>query len=188
MGIGGKIWTISNALSMARIVLVVPIAFLLLRASPGHNFIAALLVIAAGLTDLFDGILARHLNQVTEFGKIIDPLADKIGIASIAVILTLQAKLPFWFLLLVLARDVSIFIGGLYVKRAYGIVLMSNWAGKWASACMAFLLLIAVLDVPFLISAKYFFLEASAAMLVISSVLYARRLRSMITRKNTYIV
>jgi CDP-diacylglycerol--glycerol-3-phosphate 3-phosphatidyltransferase len=170
-----RIWTISNFLSILRVLLIVPVAYFVLRREPGDGIIAFFLVIVAGLTDLFDGMLARKLNQVTELGKVIDPLADKMCVAVIGLILTLQHRLPIWFFVGAITRDIVILIGGIYIRRKMGLILMSNWAGKWAVAFIAFLFSVLILDIPQLDTLMYIFLAGSSILLVISSVLYAMR-------------
>ena len=169
------IWTLSNALSFVRLLLAIPISLLLIRNEPASNVYAALLMVTAAVTDLFDGMLARMLNEVTEFGKIIDPLADKISVGIITIILAVQNKLPVWFLASVLVRDAIIFLGGVYIRRAKGIILQSNWTGKWAVTTVALFVLVVVLDLESVLWLKEVLLMASTIMLVISFVLYLKR-------------
>jgi len=74
-----KIFTISNILSLSRIVIVIPIIYFLDlgNSNPRYNLTAFALMIIGALTDTFDGQLARKMNQITNFGKVIDPIADK---------------------------------------------------------------------------------------------------------------
>lgn len=106
----------------------------------------ALLGIAA-LTDKLDGVLARRYNQITEWGKILDPLADKIGIAVVAIVLVQLGQIPVWFLLAIVARDVLILAGGMYLKRKRGIVEQSNLLGKWTIGVLAATMALAMLSV-----------------------------------------
>jgi CDP-diacylglycerol--glycerol-3-phosphate 3-phosphatidyltransferase len=168
-----RVWTISNFLSILRVLLVIPVA-LLLQSNADRTF-TAILVLVAAATDLSDGWLARKLDQVTEFGKILDPIADKICIAVIGIVLTVQGRLPLWFVVFAISRDAAIAVGGMYVKKERGIVLMSNWAGKLATCLIAALILLIVLDVPSLRIAAFTFLYLSAAALALSSLLYLRR-------------
>jgi CDP-diacylglycerol--glycerol-3-phosphate 3-phosphatidyltransferase len=178
-----RVWTVSNVLSIVRLLLVVPIAVLLLR-NDSPRFLLAGLIVVAGMTDLFDGMLARRFNQVTELGKIIDPLADKIGIAAVAIILTLQGRIPTWFMLFVVVRDVAIFIGGLYLKSTRGIVLQSNLLGKWAVACIAVLILVVALETPQLEWMKTVLLGFATLLLAASSVSYGLRFASVLHTEN----
>ena len=96
------------------------------------------------LTDVLDGYLARKLNQVTEVGKIIDPLADKAAMAVIVVKLFSIGEISAFFFLLIIIRDLLIFIGGIYVSKKLGRVLPSNKLGK-----------LTVLFIGFVVSAHF---------------------------------
>ncbi len=170
-----SVWTFSNLLSLARLLLTVPIAVLLAAGDHSSRTLAAVLIVVAILTDFFDGLVARKLGQVTEFGKIVDPLADKIAVGVVAWILAAKGSLPVWFLITILARDGLILLGGTYLKRTRGIVLQSNDAGKWAVTCLAVLLLFTILDIPGALWINQSLLAASTAMLVVSFGMYLRR-------------
>lgn len=88
------------------------------------------MIVMIWLSDLLDGYVARKLNQVSELGKIIDPLADKICVISIGIILLIQNIIPLWFVLVIVLRDILIFSGGIYLKYSKKIVPASNWIGK----------------------------------------------------------
>lgn len=175
-----KVWTISNFLSFLRMLLVIPITFLILSREESLHYLAIGLIVIAVLTDSLDGILARKLNQVTEFGKIIDPLADKVAVGIVVVILTLQEKLPFWFVILVIARDVLIFMGGIHIKKTRHIILQSNLVGKWAVAAISGVVLIAVIDIPKLLWLKDSLIVLGTIMLIWSFILYSARFFSLV--------
>lgn len=118
---------ISNSLSILRIILTVPVAYLIYT---GDIKIAIIIGIIAGITDFLDGFLARKLNQITELGKILDPVADKIFVAVIALVMILVDLMPLWFFLAVIARDILILLGGLYLSKKYNLILASNFEGK----------------------------------------------------------
>ena len=121
------IWTLSNILSMLRGVMVIPVSIALWY----HNSLAvAVICIAAAASDILDGYFARKFNQVSEYGKILDPLADKVFVGAMAVILAVQGAVPLWFFGSVIVRDIVIFMGGIVVKRKKGIILPSNYVGK----------------------------------------------------------
>ena len=122
-------FNISNSLSIFRLLLAIPLGFALWNDSLISTVIICLL---AYFSDLFDGYFARKLDQVTEAGKIIDPIADKIFIAVFAVILILKGMVPLWFALAVLSRDILILIGGLYLSRKIKYVIPSDFIGKAA--------------------------------------------------------
>lgn len=174
-GLGGRVWTLSNGLSFLRVLLVYPITLCLLSEDHSHRITAAALIVLAGATDFLDGLLARRLDQVSDLGKIIDPIADKIGIGAVAVVLGVSGAIPAWFLAAVLLRDVLIFTGGMVVQRSKGIILQSTMTGKWAAGLIAAYILIVVIDQPSL-SIVRDLLEAAAALLMLASlIIYGRR-------------
>jgi len=127
-----KIHTISNHLSFSRILLTAPIFYFLqnMEQSDFHRYFALFLMILAAITDYLDGYFARKYDHVTEFGKIIDPIADKFAVGVITLILFLKGMIPLYILIVVVARDVLIFLGGLIISNKIGRVLPSNLLGK----------------------------------------------------------
>jgi len=127
-----KLHTISNHLSFSRVLLTIPIFYFLQNMEHGqiHRYMASFLMVLAAITDYLDGYFARKYDDVTEIGKIIDPLADKLAVGVITVVLYLKGLLPEYILIIVVARDVIIFIGGLIVSNKIGKVLPSNMLGK----------------------------------------------------------
>ena len=171
----GTIWTASNILSMIRAVLVIPIVIFLFGTSPHDKWFAVALIVIASLTDLFDGMLARRRNEVTEFGKIVDPIADKITVAAVLFVLAIQGGIPFWFVWMAVVRDAFIILGGIYVRRRVGVVLQSNIIGKWTVAIIATYALFVIMKVPLLSSATSLLLGMSVILLAVSFLLYAKR-------------
>jgi len=171
-----RIWTVSTLLSLSRIILIAPVSYCLLTDFPHNTLWAALFFLAGVGTDFLDGYLARRLHQVTEFGKIVDPVADKIAVAGVAIVLFIQGNVPLWYLILVIFRDLLIFVGGLYIRRKKNIVTQSNFPGKVAVNLVALFLLLSFVDVESLETFRIVVLWASVAMMVFSVVVYARRL------------
>lgn len=110
------------------------------------NTEALLLGIFAVLTDLSDGYLARRLNQISEWGKIIDPLADKVFVGISAICLVWRGSLPLWFVIAVLGRDLIILLGGLYAGRRIKMVIPSNYVGKATVIVLSIVLAAAVIE------------------------------------------
>lgn len=126
-----EILTISNGISFLRFLLVIPLWFLLDNyESQSVRYITFSLCVFAAATDMLDGFLARKLNQVTEVGKIIDPLADKAAMAVIVIKLFLINEISAFFFFAIIIRDLIIFVGGLFVSQKLGRVLPSNKLGK----------------------------------------------------------
>jgi len=143
-----KIFNASNSLSFIRLLLVIPawIAFNNFDNNLARYSVAAIGVIAT-ITDILDGYLARKLNQITEFGKVIDPLADKVLIVFVVFNLFLQEEIPDYYFYMIIARDVLILIGGLIVANKIGKVLPSDYIGKATVLSIAFVLLMILLNV-----------------------------------------
>ena len=132
-------FSISNLLSLGRLFLTIPTCLVLWY---GSKEIAVSLFVLAALTDYLDGWFARKLDQVSHLGKILDPLADKIYIAGVVITMLIQGTIPLWLVLPVLARDLLILLGGIYIRHTKGIVLPSNWTGKWAVGALSLTLLV----------------------------------------------
>ena len=114
--------TAANQLTLLRMLLVPPFVILLLY---GHQGWALVTFIAAGVTDLFDGLIARRTGQKTTLGAWLDPMADKLLLVSMFVMLTLPGigsanRLPLWFTVLVLSRDITIVLTVAVVNLAIG--------------------------------------------------------------------
>ena len=126
-----KIFTVSNLISFFRIFLVIPFAILIPHLHEGNNRLWVMLLIAIGfISDLLDGYLARKMNQVSELGKVIDPLADKICIVTIIIIFFITGQISTFYFAVIVLRDVIIFFGGILVSKKIGRVLPSNLLGK----------------------------------------------------------
>ena len=101
---------------------------------------AALIVyLLAGATDILDGYLARKWNQITSFGKLMDPLADKLMTLTMIFCLVDTKYLPMWVLVVLVAKEILMVLGGaVLLKGVKGqkIVVMANWAGKAATAML----------------------------------------------------
>lgn len=141
-----ELFQTSNLISISRILLVIPTAYFLskINENDSYRIIVILFFVGAYLTDLLDGFIARKFNQITEFGKIIDPLADKIFVTMIILQLFLMGEIPVFYFWIIILRDVIIFLGGIYVSNKIGKVLPSNLLGKITVASIASFLLIVV--------------------------------------------
>jgi CDP-diacylglycerol--glycerol-3-phosphate 3-phosphatidyltransferase len=142
----GRWWTISNFLSFSRALLLLPILFFIHKNTPAGNWIAFGFILLAAATDWFDGFLARRFHQQSDFGRIVDPLSDKICVGGIALYLTLYRDFPKWFLILILARDFTILILGLFMTVRVKVP-ESNWPGKVAVTAMAIVLIVFAFDI-----------------------------------------
>ncbi len=168
-------WTISNMLSMSRVVLTIPIVYFLMQDGEAARWWALFFIVVAILTDSLDGIVARARNEITEEGKLLDPLADKIAVGVIALVLAIMEILPWWFVGIVLGRDVLIILAGIYIKTKYGVLFPSNKMGKWAVTVIAFTVFVILLPVEGLDTIVQIMMIASVIMLTLSTISYAKR-------------
>ena len=136
------------------------------------------LILLAGLTDWLDGKLARWSRSVSNWGKVLDPLCDKVAIFVISLALVLDGTLPLWFALVVVARDLLIVLGSIVLTRRIGEVQMSIRSGKVAVTAMAVTILAALLgaDSPIM----NFCIGSTVALMTYSFILYIARFVSLV--------
>jgi len=180
--INKEIFYISNLISIFRIILLIPVCYLLLTGFESENTLIIILVLCMYFSDLLDGYLARKLGQVSELGKIIDPLADKISVIVISVILLYLGKIPLWFVLIVVLRDIFIMLFGIYLDRKKDIRLMSNYPGKIAVFSIGLIILFAVINNPVLKEISNYLYIISLALIFYSSYLYFKRFRETVNK------
>lgn len=171
-----EIYTWSNLLSIFRLLLAIPFWLLLDHfEDPTIRVITFALCLFASFTDILDGYLARKLNEVTEFGKIIDPLADKVAVGVIIVKLFLIGEIPAYYFWMIILRDILIFAGGIIITNKIGKVLPSNVLGKITVIIIGIVILLILLNTDrtnFFFSAFYY---SSIALIFISFFGYVLR-------------
>lgn len=123
------VWTIPNVLTMIRLILV-PVFVIVFQA--GHTKWALAIFCAASLTDQLDGYLARKLNQVTDFGKLFDPLADKLMVLTALFCQGAAGVFPWTAIWIVLGKEILMMLGGTFMLNR-GIVVSANYYGKTAT-------------------------------------------------------
>ena len=120
-------------ITMSRIVMVPVILLTMIPNNFFWNVVSAGLFIAVSITDYYDGYFARKFNAVSNMGKFMDPVADKILVSSILLIMAYYQKIDPWMVIVILARDN--FISGIRsVAAADGIVIDAKPTGKWKTA------------------------------------------------------
>ena len=127
--LGENLWTLPNVLTMLRMAMIPVFAVLY---TSGHPYQALCVFILASLTDLLDGYLARKNNQVTAFGKLMDPLADKLMTCTVLVCLVVRKVFPLPALIIIAVKEMLMIIGGILVFRR-GMVVYSKLIGKAAT-------------------------------------------------------
>ena len=136
-----------NKLTVLRVILVpVFVLFLLANITPYDTWIALVIFIVASLTDLLDGKIARKYNLVTNFGKFMDPLADKLLVCSAMICFIAMNKMPTWMVLIVIARE-FIISGFRLVASDNGVVIAASYWGKFKTAFSMVMIIFVIMDI-----------------------------------------
>ncbi|MBE0446948.1 MAG: CDP-diacylglycerol--glycerol-3-phosphate 3-phosphatidyltransferase [Actinobacteria bacterium] len=133
-----------NILTISRLLLIPVFAYALLADGFSLRWVAAIAFGIAAATDWLDGFIARKLNQVTEFGKIVDPLVDRVLIASAIFVLYIKISnvIPLWAIIIIVGRDLMMVIGWLYIShRGKRMSVIRSGRLATATLMMAFFLL-----------------------------------------------
>ena len=128
------ILTVPNLLSFARILLIPVFVALILH--EGTELAGMLLFAGVAATDWVDGYVARRTNQVSEFGKLLDPVADRLAIAAGLIAVIMRGALPLWAGLLVILRDAAVLVVGAAMLAGRGIRVDVRFLGKTATAIL----------------------------------------------------
>jgi cardiolipin synthase (CMP-forming) len=136
---GRRILTIPNVISVIRLLLVPVFLWLLWKPDPARRGAAALLAIL-GATDWVDGYIARHFDQGSKIGKILDPVADRVLLIAGAVALLVDGSAPRWVLIVVLAREAVISVGTLWLAARGARRIDVQWTGKAGTLALMFAL------------------------------------------------
>ena len=123
-----NVWTIPNVLTIIRMLLIPVFVVLFFK---GYKMAALAVFCAASLTDMLDGYLARKLNQITDFGKLFDPLADKLMVLTAMVCQTFWGPLPLVAVIIVAVKELMMVLGGTFMLSK-NVVVYSNYYGKAA--------------------------------------------------------
>jgi CDP-diacylglycerol--glycerol-3-phosphate 3-phosphatidyltransferase len=167
----GPFFTVPNLLSLSRLALL-PL-FIWSLVTPGYLWLVLGLVAYGVVTDLLDGYLARHLGQVTEWGRILDPLSDKLAAAAALVYCYFERGLPLWILVVILGRDLLILgLSPLFSRRS-GQLPGSILSGRLAALSLAVLAAVYLFELE---PARVPALAVATVLLFISSVQYTSRL------------
>ncbi|MCL2680276.1 MAG: CDP-alcohol phosphatidyltransferase family protein [Coriobacteriia bacterium] len=126
--------TLANVITFIRLLLVPLVFFLLIDGR--FNILAFVLFALAGVTDLLDGYIARRTNTVTEFGKAIDPLVDRLLLACGVVGLFIVGKLPTWVLAFIIFRDFFLLSGLAIVRRITVVEIKIRYIGKMTTTAL----------------------------------------------------
>ena len=172
-----------NKLTIARMIIVPFLVIFLLTGWGGeaNRYISLTLFVVASVTDWFDGYLARKNNLVTNFGKFMDPLADKFLVCSAMICMIDLKRLPAWFVIIIIARE-FIISGFRLIAAENGIVIAANYWGKFKTASQMIMIILLILhfDGIFVIL-EQIFIWLSLALTIISLITYIWQNRTVLS-------
>jgi len=168
-----RVLTLANFISMLRALSAIPIIYTMAR--PEWEWLTAVLILLAVLSDSLDGYFARRAHEVTHFGKWLDPIADFVVIISIVLYLVLSENFPVWFFAFYLSRHVIIASLSLYCINYNYMILEANWWGKWGTGITTLGVFLHIFDFHALPWLKSGSIYVATALLVISGIQYLKQ-------------
>lgn len=168
------LFTWSNVVSVSRIFVAFPIVYLHYTNGQQITWVITALVFYGIASDYLDGFLARRFNEITEWGKILDPLADKVCAFFLFLYAVYIGLIPLWFFVVEIGRDAIIMIGSLYIKKIRGKVAMAVMSGK-ISVNVLGLYWLSVFFYPEAEPVHLMLMGASLAMMILSLLDYLHR-------------
>ena len=139
-----------NKLTLARVIMI-PFFVLFLLTNIGGvigDYIALAIFIIASFTDFLDGFIARKYHLVTNFGKFMDPLADKLLVCSAMICLLELGRIPAWIVIIIIARE-FIISGFRLVASDKGVVIAAGWSGKFKTVFQMIMIMMMILHLDF---------------------------------------
>ena len=172
-----------NKLTVLRVIMVPFFVFFMLTDVGGaaNKWIALVLFIVASLTDMLDGKIARKYNLVTNFGKFMDPLADKLLVCSAMICLIPSGKLPTAVVIVIIARE-FIISGFRLVASDNGVVIAANYWGKFKTVSQMIMIILLILNFEgIFVVLEQIFIWLSLALTVISLITYIWQNKSVLS-------
>lgn len=177
-----KIITIPNVLSFFRICLIPVIVWLY---AVKYDYVrAGYVLILSGITDIVDGFIARHFHMVSDLGKILDPIADKLTQGVMLLCLVLQFPLMIAPFILLIAKEIYMSISGILIIQRTGIVCSADWHGKAATCSLYGMMILHVFWHKITPEVSMVSIIACTAMIGISFALYGIRNMKLLRKDN----
>jgi CDP-diacylglycerol--glycerol-3-phosphate 3-phosphatidyltransferase len=174
------VWTVPNLLSLFRILIIPVLVWLLTYPDPLSALWAATLFVLASVTDYFDGYLARKNRSISNLGKILDPLADKLMVASTLIMLAAmdrpgEPNVPSWMVVAIIARETAVTVIRC-IALTEGIVMEAEQLGKYKFILQAYAVVCLLIHYPYLgvdlFAAGIYFLALAAVLAIWSGINY----------------
>ena len=172
-----------NKLTVARMILVPFLVLFMLTGwgGEGNRYISLAIFVVASVTDWFDGKLARKYNLVTNFGKFMDPLADKLLVCSAMICMIELNRLPAWFVIIIIGRE-FIISGFRLIAAENGIVIAANYWGKFKTASQMIMIILLILHFDgIFVTLEQLFIWLSLALTIISLITYIWQNKSVLS-------
>ena len=172
-----------NKLTVLRVIMVPFFVFFMLTdvGGPANKWIALILFCVASLTDMLDGKIARKYNLVTNFGKFMDPLADKLLVCSAMICMIEMGKLPAWIVIVIIARE-FIISGFRLIAAENGVVIAANYWGKFKTVSQMVMIILLILNFGGVFEIlTQIFVWVSLALTVISLITYIVQNKNVIS-------
>ena len=183
------LFNIPNCLCFFRILLIPLFLYVYFVADFKNRYlVAAFVLVISGISDFLDGFIARKFNMVTDFGKFIDPVADKLTQFVVAITLLFSYPLAWVLLIIIILKDLMLAIVGLYLYD-YGLKITgASWWGKIATAYFYVIVIVLIgLHIPNTVISFVLIITGSVLMLL-SFILYAKELRYMFKEKDKLLI
>lgn len=171
-----SLYTASNAISAFRGLMTIPVVYCLMH---DQYTISFWLCMFAAWTDWLDGFIARRTDTVSQWGMIIDPLADKILVGAIVVLLLAKGRLPTWFVTAIVIRDVVILVCAQWIRKRSNMVMPSMMPGKLAVTAIALTGALSMVVEPTSILIESL-IYLSSALMALSLWVYGKRLHGFL--------
>ena len=173
-----------NKLTVMRVIMI-PFFVISLLAFHGEvrllRNLAAAIFIVASLTDMLDGKIARKYNLVTNFGKFMDPLADKLLVCSALICLIELGQLPSWMVIIIVSRE-FIISGFRLIAAEQGIVIAASYWGKFKTTFQMIAVILMIFNIPALKTVTFIMLAAAVVLTIVSLVDYVAKNVEVLTK------
>ena len=175
-----RIFTIPNILSFFRILLIPFIIWV--YCAREHYLLAAGIVLLSGISDTVDGFIARRFNMVTDIGKVLDPVADKLTQAAMIFCLIFRFRGMLYLLIMLIAKELIQGLMGLWVLRSTGNIYSAKWYGKLCTWVLYIVMMIHMLFPDIDPTLSGILMLACAAAMLLSLVMYVLRYLTLLGR------